>query len=60
MLAPNIGISETVDFRYADFAELITLEFKDSFEGSYAGKISSAPNIKLDNIQSNTSKKIAL
>jgi hypothetical protein len=58
MLAPNIGISETVDFRYADFAELIALEFKDSFEGSYAGKISSAPNIKLGNIQSNASKKL--
>jgi hypothetical protein len=58
MLAPNIRISETVDFRYANFAELIALQFKDSFESSYAGTIFRKSAIKIKDIQSNTSKNL--
>jgi hypothetical protein len=58
MLAPNIQISETVDFRYADFAELIALQFKDSFESAYAGTIIGYPTIKLKNIKGKESKNL--
>ncbi|MDA9989417.1 flagellar assembly protein T N-terminal domain-containing protein [Paracoccaceae bacterium] len=58
MLAPNIEISETVDFRYTDLAELIVLQFKDSFESSYAGTIFTEPTIKIKDIQSNASKHL--
>ena len=58
LLAPNIGISETVDFRYADFAELIALQFKDTFKSSYAGTIFGESSIKIKNLQSNASKNL--
>ena len=58
VLAPNIRVSETVDFRYHDFAERIARHITDSFESSYVGPMTGAPTIKLDKIQSTASKNL--
>jgi hypothetical protein len=58
ILAPNIRISETVDFRYKDFAKLIVAQFSDSFESSYAGPMSGSPTINLDSIKTTASKNL--
>ena len=59
ILAPSIRISETVDFRYKDFAELIAIQLKNTLEGSYAGPISATSSIKLGNIQNVKSKNLS-
>ena len=58
ILAPNIRISETVDFRYKDFAKLIVAQFSDSFGSSYAGPMSGSPTINLDSIKTAASKNL--
>ena len=58
VLKPSIQISETVDFRYNDFAKQIAMQMKDSFKGSYLGAVSEAPTILLDSIKNISSKNL--
>ena len=58
VMVPNIQISETVDFRYNDFASLIATQIKESFESIYDGPILESPQIKLESIKGKASKNL--
>lgn len=58
VMFPNIQISQTVDFRYHDFASLISTQIKENFESKYPGPVLEAPQVKLESIQRTASKNL--